>query len=60
MQNKIPLPYYLQQHGITKTQLKIFSLIPNATESLQMTMNPYLMGVYSISFNKTLINSNRS
>ena len=44
MQNKITLPYYLQQHEITKNQLSNFSQIPNAAESLQMTMNPYLMG----------------
>ena len=25
MQNEIPLPYYLQQHEIAKTQLTIFS-----------------------------------
>ena len=44
MQNEIPLPYYLQQHEITKSQLSSFSPMPNAAESLQMTMNPYLMG----------------
>ena len=55
MQNKIPLPYYLQQHEITKNQLKIFSQIPNAAESLQMTMNPYLMGGSSITSNKPLM-----
>ena len=43
MQNEIPLPYYLQQHELTKNQLTNFSQIPNAAESLQMTMNPYLM-----------------
>ena len=32
MQNGIPLPYYLQQHEITKTQLTKFSQIPNASE----------------------------
>ena len=40
MQNEIPLPYYLQQHELTKNQLTIFSQMPNAAESLQMTMNP--------------------
>ena len=40
MQNEIPLPYYLQQHEITKNQLSNFSQMPNAAESLQMTMNP--------------------
>ena len=32
MQNKIPLPYYLQQHEITKNQLTNFSQMPNAAE----------------------------
>ena len=34
MQNEIPLPYYLQQHKITKNQLSNFSQKPNAAESL--------------------------
>ena len=55
MQNEIPLPYYLQQHEITKNQLKNFSQIPNVAESLQMTMNPYLMGGSSITSNKPLM-----
>ena len=55
MQNEIPLPYYLQQHEITKNQLSNFSQMPNAAESLQMTMNPYLMGVSSITSNKPLM-----
>ena len=55
MQNEIPLPYYLQQHEITKSQLRIFSQMPNAAESLQMTMNPYLMGGSSIQSNKPLM-----
>ena len=43
MQNEIPLPYYLQQHEITRNQLSNFSQMPNAAESLQMTMKsiPY-------------------
>ena len=41
MQNEIPLPSYLKQHEITKSQLTIFSQMPNAADSLQMTMNPY-------------------
>ena len=44
MQNEIPLPYYLHQHEITKNQLTNFSQMPNAAESLKLTMNPYLMG----------------
>ena len=55
MQNEIPLPYYLQQHEITKNQLTNFSQTPNAAESLQMTMNPYLMGGSSITSNKPLM-----
>ena len=55
MQNEIPLPYYLQQHDITKNQLTFFSQMPNAAESLQMTMNPYLMGGSSITSNKLLM-----
>ena len=55
MQNEIPLPYYLQQHEITKNQLSNFSQKPNAAESLQMTMNPYLMGGSSITSNKPLM-----
>ena len=53
MQNEIPFPHYLQQHEITKNQLTNFSQIANAAESLQMTMNPYLMGGSSITSNKT-------
>ena len=52
MQNEIPLPYYLQQHEITRNQLSNFSQMPNSAESLQMTMNPYLMGGSSITSNK--------
>ena len=55
MQNEKPLPYYLQQHEITKNQLSNFSQMPNAAESLQMTMNPYLMGGSSIKSNKPLM-----
>ena len=55
MQNEIPLPYYLQQHEITKNQLTNISQIPNAAESLQMTINPYLMGGSSITSNKPLM-----
>ena len=55
MQNEIPLPYYLQQHEITKNQFSNFSQMPNAAESLQMTMNPYLMGGSSITSNKPLM-----
>ena len=55
MQNEIPLPYYLQQHEITKNQLSNFSQMPNAAESLQMTMNPYFMGESSITSDKPLM-----
>ena len=52
MQNEIPLPYYLQQHEKTKIQLTNFSQMPNAAESLQMTINPNLMGGSSITSKK--------
>ena len=55
MQNEIPLRYYLQQYEITKNQHTNFSQIPNAAESLQMTMNPYLIGGSSITSNKPLM-----
>ena len=55
MQNEIPLPYYLQQYEITNNQLTNFSQIPNAAESLQITMNPNLMGGSSITSNKPLM-----
>ena len=55
LQNEIPLPYYLQEHEITRNQLSNFSQMPNAAESLQMTMNPYLMGGSSITSNKLLM-----
>ena len=55
MQNEIPLPYYLQQHEITKNQLSNFSQMPNAAKSLQMTMNPYLMVGSSVTSNKPLM-----
>ena len=55
MHNEIPLPYYLQQHEITKSQQTNFSQMPHAAESLQMTMNPYLMGGSSITSNKPLM-----
>ena len=55
MHNEITKPYYLQQHEITKNQLMNSFQIPNAAESLQMTMNPYLMGRSLISSNKPLM-----
>ena len=55
MQNEIPLPFYLQQHEITKNQLSNFSQMPNAAGSLQMTMKSYLMGRSSITSNKPLM-----
>ena len=55
MQNEIPLPFYLQQHEKTKNQLSNFSQMPNAAESIQMTMNPYLTGGSSITSNKPLM-----
>ena len=55
MQNEIPLPYYSQQHEITKSQLSNFSQMRNTAEALQMTMNPYLMAGSSITSNKPLM-----
>ena len=55
MQNEIPLPYYLQQHEITKNQFSNLSEKPNAAESLQLTMNPYLMGGSTIASNEPLM-----
>ena len=55
MQIEIPLPNYLQQHEITKTQLTNVSQTPNAAESLQITMNPNLMGRSSKSSSKLLM-----
>ena len=56
MQNEKSLPYYLKQHEITQNQLTNFSQKPNAAaESLQMTMNPYLMGGSSKKSNKPMM-----
>ena len=55
MQFGILIPQYLQQHEITKTQFTNFSQLKKAAESLQLTMNPYLMGESSISSNKLLM-----
>ena len=38
-----------------RVNLQIFSQVPNAAESLQMTMNPYLMGRSSLTSNKPLM-----
>ena len=40
MKKMFPLPYYFQQHEITKNQLNNFTQIPNTAASIQMTMNP--------------------
>ena len=56
MHNEIPLPYYLQQHELSKSQLTKFSQMPHAAKSLQsMSMSPYLMSGSSIITNKPLI-----
>ena len=55
MHNKIALPYFLKQHELTKSQLTNFSQMPNAAESLQMTLNPYLMGGSLILSKKALM-----
>ena len=53
MQNETPLPCYVPQHEITKTQL--ITRKPNAAETLQMTLNRNLMGGSSISSDKPLV-----
>ena len=55
MQNEIPLPYYLQQHKITKKST--YKLFTNAKcrRITQTTINPYLMGGLSIQSNKPLM-----
>ena len=55
MHNEFQLTYFSQQHEITINQPTNFSQIPNAAESLQMTMNPYLMNGSSIQTNMTLM-----
>ena len=55
MRNEITLTSNLQQHEITKTQLTYFSQIRNAAESLQMTMNLYIIGGSAVSSNKPLM-----
>ena len=55
MQNEMSLPFCLQQHEITKSQLTKFSQMQHGAEILEMTMNPYLMGGSSITSNKPLM-----
>ena len=58
LQNEIPLPYFLQQQEITKTQHKNFFLKNQMRQNhsnAEMTLNPYLMGRSTISSNKTLM-----
>ena len=55
MQNEIP-PLIIYNNMKSQTgQLANFSKMPNAAESLQMTMNPYLMGGSPITSNKPLM-----
>ena len=44
MHNEIPLPYYLKQQELSKSRLTNFSEIALAAESVQVIMNPYIMG----------------
>ena len=61
MQTKKPLQqFYSQQHEFTKTPLTNFSQMPNAAESLQMTMIPYLMDESTKFSSRTLMARNRS
>ena len=55
MRNEFPLPYYLQQPEITKDKFTSFTLLPNTVQSLQITMNPYLIDGLSLSSNEPLI-----
>ena len=55
MRNEIPLLYYLQKPEITKDKLTNFTKIANTVQSLQITMNPYLMGELSLSSNEPLM-----
>ena len=55
--NTLQIPNHItcKKHEITKPQFTNFSQIPIATESLQMMMNPYLMGESPISSLKPLM-----
>ena len=55
MQNEIQLPFCLEQHEIAKIQLKSLLKIPNTAKSLQMTINPYIIGGASLTSNKPLM-----
>ena len=43
MQNEIPLPYYLQQHEITKSQLTKFSQMAHAAGSSKTSNKPLMV-----------------
>ena len=55
MRNEIPLLFYLQKPEITKDKLTNFTKIANTVQSLQIRMNPFLMGELSISSNEPLM-----
>ena len=61
MQNGIPLPYYLQQHEITKNQVTNFSQIPNTTEIEQNEFEtiPYGWIIYIVKQTINGIHRNR-
>ena len=49
---EILLPNLLQQHENSRHQLTNLTQLPNTVETLQMTLNSYLMGGSSITSNK--------
>ena len=55
MRNDIPLPYYLQQHKISKNQLTIFTETSNTAEQIKTTMRPHQMSGSSITSKKPLM-----
>ena len=51
----IPLPYYLKHHEVNQNQHTNFTQITFTANSLQMTMNPNLMGRSSNKSKKPLM-----
>ena len=55
MRNEIPLICYFKLHETNNNQLTNFTQIPKKAETLQMTMNLYLMGKSYVTSNKPLM-----
>ena len=55
LRNETPLPDYLQQHENTKIQLTSLTQILNTAETVQMTLNLYLMGGSSFTSDNSLM-----